>query len=193
MAQSFSNDFAYIIDWSSRVEIPSIVSSTGTPSRHRDVPPEAISAAQTRFSNAMAIMRLGARLTSKPFSAAFDEKSTDLREAVRSPIRHPKRPPIIDRSEGVALAELTDSNVDPTLVKEIIDEQTQYSFLLSEGIPDATGAPTGLALVRDWPVRTRDTEKLILSAAFGGWAFVLEELRGELPRFVKRLKSRKDA
>jgi hypothetical protein len=130
LAQSFSNDFAYIIDWSSRADLLSIVSSADIPSLHRDVPPEIISAAQTRFSNAMTVMRLGARLTAKPFSAAFDEKSPELRQAARPAIRHPKHRPIIEKFEDVALVELSDSDVDPSLVRDIVDQQTAHSFSL---------------------------------------------------------------
>ena len=63
-------------------------------------------------------------------------------------------------------------------------------YSLDNGVPYSTSEPSGIAVVRDWPIRTRDSEKLILAAAFGGWAFVLEETRDELPRFASRLKQK---
>ena len=83
-------------------------------------------------------------------------------------------------------------DVDTSAIRDLVHDQTEHVYALDAGVPYPTGEPSGIAVVRDWPIRTRDSEKLILAAAFGGWAFVLEETRDELPRFAKRLKQ-KDA
>jgi hypothetical protein len=197
IAKHFVNDFADAIEWSSRANIISIVSDSGFVGRHRDVPPEIIGDVQTRFANAMTVMRLGARLTAKPFSAAFDERFIDTKSSIRLAIRRAPRRTIIDREtfskdhEGVAFAELSDFDVDTPAVRDLVYDQIEHAYSLDNGVPYATGEPSGIAVVRDWPTRTRDSEKLILAAAFGGWAFVLEEMRDQLPRFASRLKVRR--
>ncbi|TFW59421.1 hypothetical protein CT676_19345 [Bradyrhizobium sp. MOS001] len=160
---------------------------------HKDVPPDISGDAQIRFANAMAVMRLSSRLTNRPFSAAFDEKVSELRRPIRSAIRHSKRRPQIDRNSAsteqqVDLSELSDADVDSSTVNDLVYEQANYYFSLDGGIPFAAREPLGIAVIEDWPARPRDSEKLILSAAFGGWAFVLAELRSELPRFAKRMR-----
>ena len=157
---------------------------------HKDVPPDISGDAQIRFANAMAVMRLSSRLTNRPFSAAFDEKVSELRRPIRSAIRHSKRRPQIDRNSAsteqqVDLSELSDADVDSSTVNDLVYEQANYYFSLDGGIPFAAREPLGIAVIEDWPARPRDSEKLILSAAFGGWAFVLAELRSELPRFPR--------
>lgn len=193
LATSLTNDFADVIEWSARTNIVQLISNANFVGRHRDVPPEIIGDAQIRFANAMTVMRLGARLVSKPFSAAFDEKFID-RPAISSAIRRPSRRPIINRQtftiglDGIAIAELSDSNVDTSAVRNLVYDQTAHVYSLDNGIPYPKSEPSGIAVIQDWPTRTRDSEKLILAAAFGGWAFVLEETRNELPRFAKRLR-----
>jgi hypothetical protein len=146
----------------------------------------------------MTVMRLGARLTAKPFSAAFDEGVIKDGYRTSSAIRRGYRRPIIDREtfslglEGVALAEMSDIDVDTSAIRDLVYDQTDHVYALDAGVPHPKGEPSGIAVVRHWPIRTRDSEKLILAAAFGGWAFVLEETRNELPGFAKRLRQ-KDA
>jgi hypothetical protein len=197
IAKHFANDFADVLEWSSRSNVISIASDSGFVGRHRDVPPEIIGDAQTNFANAMTVMRLGARLTANPLSAAFDERFIDKRSSIRSVIRRGSRRPIIDRKtfskdhEGVAFAELSDFDVDTPTVRDLVYDQIEHTYSLDNGVPYATSEPSGIAVVRDWPTRTRDSEKLILAAAFGGWAFVLEEIRDRLPRFADRLQQRR--
>ena len=195
LAQSLASDFADIQTWSARTSIIQIASNTNFVGRHRDVPPEIIGDAQTRFANAMTVMRLVARLAAKPFSAAFDEKV--IYEPERSStIRRPTHRPVIVREtfstgfEGVAFAELSDSDVDTATVQTLINDQIEHVYSLDNGIPYPKAETSGIAVVRDWPTRPHDSEKLILAAAFGGWAFVLDETRKELPRFAERLKQR---
>jgi hypothetical protein len=90
--------------------------------------------------------------------------------------------------EGVAFADLSDLEVDTAVVRDLVYDQIEHAYSLDNGVPYASGEPSGIAVVRDWPTRTRDSEKLILAAAFGGWAFVLEETRDELPRFASRMR-----
>jgi hypothetical protein len=196
IAKYLMNDFADTVEWSARADIVAIASSRNFAGRHRDVPPEVIGDAQTRFANAMTIMRLGARLAAKPFSAAFDERIVADGYPTPLAIRRASRRPIIDREtfsmglEGVAFAELSDFDLDTSAVRDLIYDQTEHVYSLDNGVPYPRSEPSGIAVVRDWPIRTRDSEKLILAAAFGGWAFVLEETRNELPRFASRLKQK---
>jgi hypothetical protein len=196
LAQSLTSDFADVQTWSTRTNIVQIASNTNFVGRHRDVPAQIVGDAQTRFANAMTVMRLGARLVDKPFSAAFDEKLIYDGPVISSAIRRPSRRPVINREtfsmglEGVALAELSDSHIDTAAVRNLINDQIEHVYSLDNGIPYPKGEPSGIAVVRDWPTRTRDSEKLILAAAFGGWAFVLDETRSKLPGFANRLKQK---
>lgn len=193
IANSFANDFANILEWNNRAGISEMITDVTAFGHHKDVPPDISGDAQIRFANAMAVMRLSSRLTNRPFSAAFDEKVSELRRPIRSAIRHSKRRPQIDRNSAsteqqVDLSELSDADVNSSTVNDLVYEQANYYFSLDGGIPFAAREPLGIAVIEDWPARPRDSEKLILSAAFGGWAFVLAELRSELPRFAKRMR-----
>ena len=195
LGHSLANDFAKILEWSNRAEIVRIISDINFVGRHRDVPPSIIGDAQKRFANAMTVMRIAARLTRRPFSAAFDEEGVRQQDtSISSAIRRPFRRPVIHREpssvglDGVPFTELTDTEVDTALVRELVNEQVDYVYSLDNGIPYPRDEPPGVAMVQDWPTRARDSEKLILAAAFGGWAFVLEETRDELPRFARRLR-----
>jgi len=197
VAQYFSNDFADIIEWSRRSRIVQIASNKEYTGRHRDVPAEIIGDAQLRFANAMTVMHIVARLSRRPFSAAFAETTYGEGIATSRPpqMRRTQRVPVVNRTlaetGGVAFAEMLDFDVDASAVRELIDDQVNYSYVLDNGIPYQSGDASGLAVVRDWPIGHRDPDKLIHAAAFAGWAFVLEENRNELRRFARRLKQRR--
>jgi hypothetical protein len=195
LAQTFTSDFAEIVEWSNRGRLARIIEDRNFLGRHRDVPPGIAGDAQVRFANAMTVMRLSARLSRRPFSAAFGEEvpvETSSPRAV-SGIRPGSRRPSISREtelEGVAVSELSDARIDVRLVHNLVDEQTVYVFSLDNGIPHSRPESAGIAIINDWPFGSRDPDKLIHAAAFAGWAFVLEQNRHELPRFAERLRDK---
>lgn len=198
IARDFARDFAEVIPWSDRAGIVSIVQDRNFVGHHRDVPSEVAVDAQTRFANAMAVMRLTARLSRRPFTTAFGEEPyLEIPEAGNAPAirRRPIKPRITrDTSsiglEGVAFSEISDNQLDAAIVRELVNEQAAYAFSLDNGIPYARDHATGIAVINDWPTKSRDPDKLIHAAAFAGWAFILQENRNELSRFARRLRYR---
>jgi hypothetical protein len=193
LAQSFVNDFAEIVSWSARATLLRLIESRNFIGHHRDLPWDVSAEAQQRFSNAMTVMRLVARLAIKPFTAAFGESVHDFSpRSVQSGERPRARRPVIirraDSLEGVALADISDGETDTATVANLITQQVDHVYSLDNGVPYPRDTTTGLAVTNDWPMSYRDPEKLIHAAAFSGWAFVLSQRRDEIRRFAQRMK-----
>lgn len=197
LGEIFSNDFAEIFAWTARSKASEFVGNVNSLGRHRDLPPDVAGDAQTTFSNAMGVMRLAARLADQPFTSAFGETVTDeaLDHLDQRKIRSSLSRPTIKRNAhqlgGVPVTELADAEISSLAVQYLINNQTEHLYRLDNGIPYATKEPPGIAVVSQWPLGGRDPEKLIHAAAFGGWAFVLDAARDELPRFAHRLNQRR--
>jgi hypothetical protein len=93
----------------------------------------------------------------------------------------------------VPLQEFFDGYPDRQIMRRLISDQTERLYALDRGIPYRRGdSGPGIAMVEEWPSAGRDPYKLIHAAAFGGWAFVLNSQRHELPRLAERLMQKLD-
>jgi hypothetical protein len=145
----------------------------------------------------MTVMQLVSRISRVPFTSAFGEALPESGrfETLRSQRHRPRvmREMLSTEFYQVPLQEFFDGYPDRQIMRRLISDQTERLYALDRGIPYRRGdSGPGISMVEEWPSAGRDPYKLIHAAAFGGWAFVLNSQRHELPRLAERLMQNLD-
>jgi hypothetical protein len=189
IAKQFDLDFDEIVEWHRRREVVRIAGSRLLDEVRTDLSDSAFYA-QRQFSSAMTVMRLVARIGKVPFTSAFGDAMPESRR-LRTTRSQRGRPRIMWETSstgyGVPLQEFAGYDPDRQIMRRLITNQTERLYSLDHGVPYPRGGRPGIAMVEEWPSVGRDPYKLIHATAFGGWAFVLNSQRHELPRLAERL------
>lgn len=186
LGQSFSRDFALVLDWTSRDDLLKIVQDTEFVGAQKALPHEVVWGIQRQFSDVMQVTRVMKNLRERR------RKDIPLTSHQDKQPRRAHRTRSTYEAGHTATARFSNGRISAPTITNLVNEQIGISYRLDNSVPYPTQSLYyGLAIVDELPEYAGDPDKLLRAAAFGGWAMISGEQEDHVSELEARLAERR--